>query len=165
MDEFAHPRVVVGVDDSLAGLAALRAAVAEARRRGCPLHAVRASAAGQPLADQKTILTAFLEALGSIPLDVDVHLTVSMLCVKDALRRSATDPRDLIIVGSSGGGFWHALWTGSVSRSLLRGAICPVLAVPAPEMARVASRSLRRRRLTDQNVWARIELEVPELRD
>ena len=34
-------RIVVGVDTSLAGLRALRLAVAEARRRGAVLHAVR----------------------------------------------------------------------------------------------------------------------------
>lgn len=35
-------RVVVGVSQSLAGLAALRYAVAEARRRNAPLYTVRA---------------------------------------------------------------------------------------------------------------------------
>lgn len=42
MKEYEHPRVVVGVDGSLSGLAAIRAAVAEARRRGLPLLGVRA---------------------------------------------------------------------------------------------------------------------------
>lgn len=35
-------RVVLGVDTTLSGMQALRVAVAEARRRGCQLHAVRA---------------------------------------------------------------------------------------------------------------------------
>ena len=164
MNEFAHPRVVVGVDGSLTGLAALRTAVVEARRRGVPLHAVRARAVGQPLADRGTILTTFLDALGVIPSDLEIHLTVSMLCVTDALRHSASDPRDLIIVGSGGKGAFRALWSGSVSRSLLRGAVCPILAVPAPEMAHAARRSLRWSRLSRQDLWERIETEVPELR-
>lgn len=41
MDDGRPGRVIVGVDTSLSGLQALRAAVAEARQRRAPLHAVR----------------------------------------------------------------------------------------------------------------------------
>ena len=166
MDEFAHPRVIVGVDGSLTGLAALRTAVAEARRRAAPLHAIRARAVGQPYADMESIMTAFREALGVIPSDLEIHLTVSQLCITTALRESATDTRDLIVVGSGGRGVWHAFWSGSVSRSLLRNAGCPVLAVPAPEMARTRRRGpLRHGLMADQDLWERFDMAAPELRD
>ena len=133
MDEFAHPRVVVGVDGSLPSLAALRAAVAEARRHGFPLHAVRAGLPSADRADAGMITTMFLDALGAIPDDIEIHQTATLYSVTDALCASATDPRDLIVVGTSGKGAWHAFWSGSVCRGLMRRALCPILVVPAPK--------------------------------
>jgi nucleotide-binding universal stress UspA family protein len=164
MEEFAHPRIVVGVDGSLTSLAALRTAVAEARRRCVPLHAVRAARTIVDTVDVGMITTAFLDALGVIPDDIEIHQTATFLGVKDALCTSATDPRDLIVVGNSGKGAWHAFWSGSVSRSLLRRARCPILAVPAPEMARALRPPHRWGRPGRQDLWERIDTEVPELR-
>ena len=164
MEEFAHPRVVVGVDGSLTSLAALRTAVAEARRRRVPLHAVHAARTCVDRVDVGLIGAAFLDALGAIPDDIEIHQTASLFGVRDALRASATDPRDLIVVGNSGKGPWHAFWSGSASRSLLRRAHCPVLAVPAPEMARAVRRPRRWGRPGRDDLWERIDLEVPELR-
>jgi nucleotide-binding universal stress UspA family protein len=163
VDEYKHPRVVVGVDGSLTGLAALRFAVAEAGRRQVPLFAVRAATTGLPCADRAAIATAFWEALGTVPADLEIYQEVAMLGIRDALRASATDARDLVVVGAGGKGGWHALWSGSVARSLLRGARCPVVAVPGPEMAR-AVHWPRRRRLGRGDVWERIEQEAPGLR-
>ena len=141
MKPAVHPRVVVGVDDSLSGLAAIRVAVAEARRRSLPLLAVRARTSGVASLESGTITAAFLEALGAFPADIRVEQHISILPIKDALCIAAGDPRDLLIVGTSGKGAWHALWSGSVLHAVSRGARCPVLAVPAPEMARNARRS------------------------
>lgn len=55
-------RVVVGVDTTLSGLHALRLAVAEARVRGLPLHAVRTWSPAQP--DQLTHDTAGVPGIG-----------------------------------------------------------------------------------------------------
>lgn len=136
MHEFQHPRVVVGIDGSLAGLAAIRAAVAEARRRALPLLGVRSGTSGIACIDATVMTTAFIEALGAIPTGIGLELRVSPLPIRDALCTAAADPRDLIVVGTSGKGLWHAIWSGSVAHAVTRRAHCPVLAVPAPEMSR-----------------------------
>jgi nucleotide-binding universal stress UspA family protein len=161
MQQFAHPRVVVGVDGSLTGLAALRAAVVEARRRGLPLHALRARTTGIPCIDDEMIKAAFLNACGAIPADIEVHCETTYQTIREAMVTSATDPRDLIVVGNSGRGAWHAFWSGSVSRGCLHHARCAVLAVPAPELARAARRHWWRLRRRD--LWDRFEHETPAL--
>jgi nucleotide-binding universal stress UspA family protein len=57
-------RVVVGVHTSLSGLHALREAVAQARARGVPLHAVRAW--GPPPAEQSTHDAGWQPAIGMV---------------------------------------------------------------------------------------------------
>jgi nucleotide-binding universal stress UspA family protein len=163
MDEFAHPRVVVGVDASIHGLAALRAAVTEARTRRLPLHAIRCHNSIQASAGTDTIKDAFLEALGEIPDDIETHLITGCAGVSDALTDCADDPRDLIVVGVSGKGSWHALWSGSVARSLIRRTHCPVLAVRAPEMAR-AVHEHRHTLVGREDLWEQFELSAPEFR-
>lgn len=162
MDEFPHPRVVVGVDGSLSGLAAIRAAVAEARRRALPLLGIRSRTTGIACIDATVMTTAFIEALGAIPTDVGLELRVSMLPIRDALCAAAADPRDLIVVGTSGEGLWHAIWSGSVSHAVTRHARCPVMAVPAPEMARAARRWRRRSGLRQWDPLQEIEQQRPE---
>ena len=129
------------MDDSLCGLAAIRVAVAEARRRSLPLLAVRSRATGIASIDSGAVAAVFLEALGAIPADIRVEQHVTTLPIADALRIAAGDPRDLIVVGTSGKGLWHALLSGSVVHAVSRRARCPVLVVPAPEMARAARHS------------------------
>lgn len=163
MDEFTHPRVVVGVDTSIHGLAALRAAVAEARNRRQPLHAIRCRTTVQVTEGVETIKAAFLEAFGEIPGDIEIHLVSGCSSVAEALTDCAHDPRDLIVVGERGKGGWHAFWSGSVARSLLRRTRCPILAVPAPEMARAVHG--HRHTLTGrEDLWDEFELSAPELR-
>ena len=81
------PRVVVGVDDSLTGLEALRFAAAEARRRGVTLRAIRAwqfavpwydhdagqNRAGMVDAAAMVLCDAFQQAMGGLPEDIDVE--------------------------------------------------------------------------------------------
>src|SRR4051812_47328415 len=85
-----HPdqptRVIVGVEESVAGLRALRSAVAVARRRDANLYAVRAGTFASPRLGQEpgnwqvdiereaaaTIQRAFGAAMGGIPRDVEI---------------------------------------------------------------------------------------------
>jgi nucleotide-binding universal stress UspA family protein len=167
MVEHSHPCVVVGVDDSLTGYAALRVAVGEARRRSTPLYAVRAENDGFPSADTRQITAAFLTALGGFPRDVAVCQEICTMAAPQALVAVADDRRDLIVVGNSGKGAWHAFRSGSVSRALVRRSRCPVLAVPAPEMAREMGRAVGRPglrgRLGRGGLWERFEQELAEL--
>lgn len=163
MKQFGHPRVIVGIDDSLTGLAALRTAVAEARRRGLPLHALRARTTGIPCLDRNLIDATFSTALGGLPTDIEIHLRVVDDTIHGAIVASATHPGDLIVIGNSGHGRWHAFWSGSVSRSCLRQARCAVLAVPAPELARTAHRR-HWWRPRHRNLWDEFEHQTPALR-
>lgn len=162
MEQFGHPRVIVGIDDSLTGLAALRTAVAEARRRGIPLHAVRARTTGIPCIDKDLIDATFITALGGRPWDVEIHTEVVDGTICGAIAASATHPGDLIVVGNSGRGTWHAVWSGSVSRSCLHEARCAVLAVPAPELARTAHRR-HWWRGRHRDLWDEFEHQTPAL--
>ena len=158
-----HPRVVVGVDQSLAGYAALRTAVSVARSRRLPLFAVR----GTSLIDttgEHYIKVAFTEALGGIPCDADVHVTPMVDNASSALTRIACDARDLIVVGNDRCGPLRALWSGSVGHSLFKRACCQILVVPASEMHHATRRSARRLHANRTDVWDRFETEVPELR-
>jgi len=162
MDSFAHPRVVVGVDDSLTGLAAIRTAVAEAHRRALPLYAVRSRTTAIACVDSTVITTAFLNALGSMPTDIEVETAVSFLPIKDALCTAAADSRDLNVVGTSGKGPWHAFWSGSALCAVSRRARCPVLGVPAPEMARSIRRPHRWRGRSQWDPVREIQEQRPE---
>jgi nucleotide-binding universal stress UspA family protein len=162
MEEFEHPRVVVGVDGSLSGLAAIRTAVAEARRRGLPLLGVRARTSGMTGVDSSIMTTAFLEALGAIPADLELELRVSWLSISEALCAAAGHPGDLIVVGISGKGWWHAICSGSAAFAVGRRARCPVLAVPAPEMSRAVRRPHRRRARSQWDPLRELEEQRPE---
>jgi nucleotide-binding universal stress UspA family protein len=165
MDEHAHPRVVVGVATSIHGLAALRAAVAEARTRGLPLHAIRSHNSVQTGEGVDMIRSAFVEALGEVPGGLEIHLTAICSPVVQALTDCAHDPRDLIVVGDNRRGTWHSMWSGSIARSLIHRARCPVLAVPAPEMARaIYELEHRRARADSEDLWEQFERPAPELR-
>ena len=163
MENSTHPRVVVNVDHSLSGYAALRVAAGIARSRQVPLQAIRAMP-GSGAAEMEYIDSAFLEALGGFPLDVELTRTVAFDSTSHALARHAADPRDLIVVGNDGRGMLRAVWSGSVARYLLKHARCQVLVVPAPEMQRATRRSLRKLRGPRADVWDRFETEVPQLR-
>jgi nucleotide-binding universal stress UspA family protein len=163
MENMNHPRVVVGIDQTLAGYAALRVAVGIARSRGVPLQAIRA-AAGIDMADEQYIDDTFREALGGLPSDVELTKSVIFASAVSTLARNASDPRDLLVVGNDGRGSLRAFWSGSVGRGLFRRARCQILVVPAPEMHKKTRRSVRKLRRPRVDVWDRFESEVPELR-
>jgi hypothetical protein len=163
MENSTHPRVIVGIDRTLAGYAALRLAVGIARGRRLPLQAVRASA-GVASRDAAYIDQAFQEALGGIPLDLEVTKTIVYEPAASGLARNAADPRDVIVVGNDATGALRVIWPGTVGRGLFKRARCQVLVVPAPEMHRPTRRSLRRLRRRRADVWNRFEAEAPEPR-
>jgi nucleotide-binding universal stress UspA family protein len=155
MDDRRGPRVVVGVDDGLPGLEALRVAVAEGARRGLPVFAVRV---GQiwPDSDFREIDAAFEKALGAVPPGVERALCTPPITA--ALTRFADHPGDLLVVGSSGLGWWHAVWSGSVARGCLARARCAVLVVRGPSAARDLPG--RRWRRSGRDLWRRFEKET-----
>jgi nucleotide-binding universal stress UspA family protein len=152
----AAGRVIVGVDDSLAGLQALREAVGIARQRGMEVLAVRAcrplpaeasfdcwpalrqgpafmpSLLLQDACDQLAadfVEHAFGEAMGGIPQDVPVHTIVSYERPYHALTAAAWKETDLLVVGASRRHPWRP-FRHSPGRYCAAHAVCPVLIVP-----------------------------------
>lgn len=145
--------MIVGVDGSLAGLRALRVAVAEARTRAAVLHAVRAWQY-EPVAGPATglcareaqraageaIVSAFAEAMGGVPDDVAVRGVVVNGTPGDALTRYADRDDDLLVIGRGQHGRLARLLRPRVGRYCATHASCPVLVVPPDAFAREASR-------------------------
>jgi nucleotide-binding universal stress UspA family protein len=149
-------RVVVGVDDSPPGIAAVAAAMKLARSSGAPLVAVRAWALGLPRhggrrmrhlshphvvisfcgIEQRTAASVlahqvFGAAVGGMPADVQVTIRTPDCDPAVALVGMATEPGDVIVVGRRRGHPLSRVVHGSVSRYCGRHASCPVLVVPA----------------------------------
>jgi nucleotide-binding universal stress UspA family protein len=103
-------------------------AVGEAARRGVPLYAVRVDAL-LPEAGFSAIDTAF-----------------------------ADHPDDLLVVGTSGHGWWQALWSGSIARACVGETRCPLLIVHAPPLARDIPRY--RRLHPSHDLWRTFEHET-----
>jgi nucleotide-binding universal stress UspA family protein len=157
-------RVIVGVSGSLGSLAALHAAVAEARRTGARLVAVLAwsPAGGEvtyrrapcPLllerdqtAARDRLRNAFDEAFGGLPPEV----TADAILVRDdpgpALVRTAHRPNDLLVVGTGTRGRFARAMHKSVARYCLARAGCPVLSIPPPALMREMHTIRRHRQL------------------
>jgi nucleotide-binding universal stress UspA family protein len=150
-------RVVIGIQDSVAGLQAVRRGVEEARRRDATVYAVRAvnCAAGRypgaamwpaELAVWATELAqqAFVKALGGIPPDVEVRIMALEAPPGPALVGFADRDDDLLVVGDAQRSGIRRLSSGWVTRYCVRRATCPVLVVPPPAMARLDRRDLTR---------------------
>lgn len=147
-------RVVVGVDDSPAGLAALRWAMSFARSRGAQLVAVRVWELGMrrhggnrgpgngrghvvlafPGAQQRKIATNItnraFQAAGGIPNDLDVIIETPEGNPGPALTEIAT-AGDVLVVGSKRGHHLERAVHGSVSAYCTRHSRCPVTIVAA----------------------------------
>ena len=158
MSKTSERRIIIGVDDSPSGLAALRWAVSEARNRQAQLVAVRSWALGLPrhggrhhrhLAHPRVVLffngaeqrdvsaklvrDAFRSATGGRPRDVAVTVWTPEGDPGAALTSIATHDGDMIVVGHQHGpGWWHA-HHGSVSRYCRLHAACPVVLVQADQ--------------------------------
>jgi nucleotide-binding universal stress UspA family protein len=131
------PQLIVGIDRSPGGLAALRVAAAEAIRRGVPLHAVRVrSFVYGPVDDFRHIDVALTEAFGEIPAGLDVRREILDAPITKALTERARHPGDVLVLGSRSRGprrWWHRIWSRSTVEGCLRRACCPVLVVSADE--------------------------------
>lgn len=150
-------RVVVGVSQSLAGLAALRYAVREARHRDAPLYAVRtwtlpshwrgaaATVWQQELCVEacRYIVKAFDAGVGVAP-DVNIVVAAPDGRPDQVLVETAGEEADLLVLGGRSG--WRRRWPSWVVRGCLGAARCPVIVVPPPALAR-SNRWLSWRRL------------------
>jgi nucleotide-binding universal stress UspA family protein len=153
-------RIIVGVDDSPGGKAALRLAVAEARRSHAQLVAVRAWALGLPRhgglrrrrlgpvhphtvlhwdrarqseASKVFIRGCFANAVGGTPQDVALTFRTPEGEPGAALTHIATAEGDVIVVGQEPALRARRLLHGSVSRYCARHASCPVVVAVAEE--------------------------------
>lgn len=139
--------VVVGVDGSPAGRAALAFAVETAAQRGTALRAVRVwqvpslwgsaqhPAPGARAGELERAEQGLLDADVAAALDaagpahaVEVSAVVVQGHPVDALLQAARGA-DLLVVGSRGSGGFRGLLLGSVSRAVLHHARCPVAMV------------------------------------
>jgi nucleotide-binding universal stress UspA family protein len=141
-------RIVVGVSQSLAGLQALRRAVALARRSSADLHAVRVWAFSPPWRDaatarwraeyaadaQRQIEAAFAAALGGTPSDLTVHAVVLEGFAGHRLVDYADNDTDLLVVGADRRTRRLPRRVGPVTRHCVAHAHCPVLTTPPPRM-------------------------------
>ena len=138
-------KIVVGVDGSPGGMAALRFAADEARLRGAELHVVSAwdvpalayeTGIGQPMLDvseferhaETTARDTLAEAAPELH-DLDVATVHRQGHAAEVLVAEAADA-DLLVVGSRGLGGFRGLVLGSVSQQCAHQAPCPVVIVP-----------------------------------
>jgi nucleotide-binding universal stress UspA family protein len=165
-------RVVVGIDDSAGGLAALQRAVSMARSGGAELVAVRSWDVGLPrhggrrrhrrghramvllyhgvqqrIESDNLVHHAFQVATGGLPDDVAVTIRTPEGDPGAVLTRVARADGDVLVVGTERGRRAGRLVHGSVSRYCAKHAQCPVVVVPPP----VASGS--RRPTSDMRPW------------
>lgn len=151
-------RIIVGIDDSPSGLAALQWAVGQARSRQAQLVAVRSWALGLPRhggrhhrhlahprvvlffngaeqrdASAKVIRDAFRAAAGGRPRDVTVTVRTPEGDPGAALAGIATRDGDLIVVGREHRPSWWHTSRGAVSRYCQLHAGCPVVVVPTDQ--------------------------------
>lgn len=153
-----YRRVVVGVDDSAGGLAALRRAVSMARAGHSQLVAVRSWDLGLPrhggrrrrghhtavllfyngvqprIESDSLVRDAFRTAAGGIPDDVAVTIRTPEGDPGVVLTRIAEAGGDVLVVGTEHRHIVRRLVHGSVSRYCLRRAQCPVIVVGEPPM-------------------------------
>jgi nucleotide-binding universal stress UspA family protein len=134
MSDRQTPQVIVGVDRTASGRAALHVAVTEAIRRGVPLHAVRVrSPMHGPVDDYAFIGAAFEDCFGTVPSGIEVRPAILSTPVVTALTERAHHPGDVLVLGAPTEGprrWWRRLWSRSVVRGCLRRARCPVIVVP-----------------------------------
>ncbi len=154
MSEESERRIILGVDDSPSGRAALQWAVSQARSRQAQLVAVRSWALGLPRhggrhhrhlarahivvffkgaeqrdASAKLVRDTFRAVAGGQPRDVAVTIRTPEGDPGAALTGIATHDGDLIVVGREHMPGWRRARRGSVSRYCRSHAGCPVVVV------------------------------------
>lgn len=156
----ARKRVIVGVTGTLTNLQALRVAADSARERDAVLYAIHVWETGNDLESMRAtahkpgvttrlqlITQAFDEAMGGAPDDIDLRTVVVEGHPGYRLPRLAHLDTDLLVLGAGRPGRWTIPPT---ARQCLRQARCPILVVPAPEMARTTPTLARGRQGTRQ---------------
>jgi nucleotide-binding universal stress UspA family protein len=145
------PRIVVGVSGSLANLAAVHAAVKQARRTGLRLLAIHAwmpvggdityhRAPCPQLYDvwraqaDRVLVDAFDAAFGGVPDDVDTELQALHGETAAVLTTAASRTDDLLVLGAGPLGMLRALLGPRVTRGCLVVARSQVLVVPPSEL-------------------------------
>ena len=140
-------RIIVGVHGSLGSLQALRYAADEARRRDVPLLAITAwIPPGGDMAERRhsspylrkiwreaaweRLWAAFDAGLGGLPADLQVETQAVRGETGPVLVDAASQPDDLLIIGTGRRAGFGRMTRRSVSRYCLAHARCPVLAVP-----------------------------------
>ena len=140
-------RIIVGVHGSLGSLQALRFAADEARQRNVPLLAVTAWVPpGGDMAERRhsspylrkiwreaaweRLWAAFDAGLGGLPADLQVETQAVRGEAGPVLVDAASQPDDLLIIGTGRRARFGRMMRRSVSRYCLAHARCPVLAVP-----------------------------------
>jgi nucleotide-binding universal stress UspA family protein len=127
--------IVVGVDDTDAGRAALSFAMREATKRGSSLDVVTAWTA-RTLVDREYAQDVQDLAVAGALRGLDGSPTLSRQVVEGdaatvllAIARTA----DYLVVGAGRGIFGESSTLGSVTEQCVRAAGCPVLVVPSPK--------------------------------
>ena len=147
MDSTRHPPVVVGLDDSPHGRAAVDHAAAIAHRKGLPLRLVHAiepvpygdGLAGWSLDVPLSRVRAGEQLMAEMTARVSTaypDLTVTTRqehSFPDALLLTESESAALLVLGSRGSGGFSDLLVGSTSLHLSTKASCPVMAVREPE--------------------------------
>ena len=142
-------KIVVGVDGSPGGVAALHWAIEEAKLRKAELHIVHAYetpfylvglAEPAPVAVDPDAVSESARAVINEVVDpivgagiegVEVHKAIAEGPPATVLREVAADA-DLLVVGTRGRGGFTELLLGSVSSQVTHHAPCPVTVVPPP---------------------------------
>ncbi|WP_371642321.1 universal stress protein [Streptomyces mirabilis] len=137
-------RILLGVGEKPAGMAAVRFAVEEALLRGVPLEAVRAwrrpahETTGHPLIVgepahlyEQHAVEALEEALRDVPEGLQVQRRTVEAHARDALL-AASREADLLVVGARRRHGHFGLQLGRVTHGVLHHAACPVAVVPEP---------------------------------
>ncbi|TWF80005.1 nucleotide-binding universal stress UspA family protein [Pseudonocardia hierapolitana] len=146
-------QLVVGIDGTAAGVAALRWAVGQARATGASVLAIAVSeppfpvaggaevAGGyvaQPVLDDAQLTAAaeawLTEAIGAVPAE-GAQAVDRQVRHGDAatVLLEAADDADLLVLGNHGRGGLAGALTGSVAQRCAHHATCPLVLVPGPE--------------------------------
>jgi Universal stress protein family len=145
VDARSQRRVIVGVSASPSGLQALRYAVDQARERTALLVAVRtfrASGSGAALRGVgravavAEVATAFEHACGGLPPGIDTIVVIEEGSAGRMLVTEASSEHDLLVIGGSGVRRLGVLRRATTARRCARDAICAVVIVPLPMLAR-----------------------------
>ena len=153
-------RVIVGVHGSLGSLQALRYAAEEARQRDVPLIPVIAwIPPGGDMAERRhsspylrkiwrdaaweRLRAAFDDGLGGLPADLRVEPHVERGEAGPVLVDVASEPEDLLVIGTGRRAVLRRMFRGSVGRYCLAHAKCPVLAIPPSALMDEVGHGLR----------------------